>query len=508
MSIDLPGTTAAVARGGSGSRNAVAAQDNIETHRFFIDGQWQRGSTLEPLEDRNPFNGETFALIEQADSADARRAVDAAHRAAAGWARLTVAERTGYMMRAIPAIEKRIPMLREILVCESGSSIPKAMFEIGYGIELLQSAAADIRYIFGETLPQTQPGQFGMTIRQPLGVIAGISPFNAPFLLAFKKVVLALAAGNTFVLKPSEETPLIALKIAEIFEDAGLPDGVLNVIPGPAEAIADVFFTDPRVRMVTFTGSTRVGNALAVRAAENMKRITLELGGKNPLIVLADADVDYAVRAACFGIFFHQGQVCMANSRILIADEIYDEFCHKLVARAREYRSGDPAHEGVIIGPLIRPSQCASIDLQITDAKAKGATILEGGVHDGRTYQPTIVAGVTEEMSLYQEETFGPVVSLIRIKDADDALRVANSTSYGLSSAVITNNLQQAMDLALRLEAGMVHINDSTVSDEPHVPFGGIKDSGMGREGGRYSMAEMTELKWITIQLGERQFPL
>lgn len=491
-----------------GSLIAHTDQDNIAHHGLFIDGEWCRGSSLEPIEDINPADGETIALIEQADRSDAQRAVDAAARAAPGWAGITVAERTGYLLGAVATLQQNMDELRDILVTESGSSVPKAMFELMYGIELLQSAAADARYIFGETLPQTMPNQLGMTIRQPLGVIAGISPFNAPFLLAFKKVVLALAAGNTFVLKPSEQTPLIGLKIAEIFDRAGLPKGVLNIIPGPSSEIGDVMFEDPRVRMITFTGSTKVGKMLAVRAAENLKKITLELGGKNPLIVLDDADLDYAVKAACFGIFFHQGQVCMANSRLLVADAIYDEFAAKLVAQAEKYMSGDPRENGVIVGPLIKPSQCEFIDGQIENARKHGAKILTGGSHDGRTYQPTIIAEVTPEMTIFEEETFGPVVALIRVRDADHALEVANSSDYGLSSAVITNDLQAAMKLALGLEAGMVHINDCTVADEPHVPFGGLKDSGMGREGGRYSMEEMTELKWITIQMGQREFPL
>jgi aldehyde dehydrogenase (NAD+) len=371
----------------------------------------------------------------------------------------------------------------------------------------LRSAAADARYIFGDTLPHTMTGQIGMAIRQPLGVIAGIAPFNAPFLLAMKKVALALAAGNTFVLKPSEETPVTGLKIAEIFHEAKLPAGVLNVVPGPASEVGDVLLSDPRVRMVTFTGSTNVGKKIAVEAAKHLKKYTLEMGGKNPLIVLRDADVDYAVRAACFGIFFHQGQVCMANSRLIVEEAVYDEFCAKVAARAKTYKVGDPHDPHTVIGPLIRRSQCGFIDGQIEDAVAKGAKVLTGGTHQDNFYQPTIVAGVTAGMRIYSEESFGPITSIIKCKSAEEGLTIANDTSYGLAAGVITNDLQKAMDLALRLDTGMVHINDTTVSDEPHVPFGGIKNSGFGREGGRYSMEEMTELKWITVQLGQRQFP-
>jgi acyl-CoA reductase-like NAD-dependent aldehyde dehydrogenase len=352
-------------------------------------------------------------------------------------------------------------------------------------------------------------GQMGMTIRQPLGVIAGIAPFNAPFLLAMKKVALALAAGNCFVLKPSEETPVTGLKIAELFHEAKLPAGVLNVIPGPAQDVGEVLLSDNRVKMITFTGSTNVGKKPAVEAAKNLKKSTLEMGGNPPLLVLvlADADIDYAVRAACFGIFFHQGQVCMANSRLIVDERIYDEFCEKMAARAKTYKVGDPHDPQTVIGPLIRRSQCAFIDGQVQDAVSKGAQVLTGGTHQDNFYQPTVIAGVSATMRIYSEESFGPITSVIKCKGAEEALAIANDTSYGLAAGVITNDLQKAMDLALRLETGMVHINDTTVADEPHVPFGGVKNSGMGRGGGRYSMEEMTELKWVTIQLGQRQFP-
>jgi acyl-CoA reductase-like NAD-dependent aldehyde dehydrogenase len=271
--------------------------------------------------------------------------------------------------------------------------------------------------------------------------------------------------------------------------------------------MGEVLLTDPRVRMITFTGSTKVGKQIAVEAAKNLKKFTLEMGGKNPLLVLRDADVDYAVRAGCFGIFFHQGQVCMANSRIIVEEPLYDEFCEKFALRAKTYKVGDPHDPHTVVGPLIRRSQCAFIDAQVHEAVGKGAKLLTGGTHQDSYYQPTVIADVTAEMRIYAEESFGPITSIIRAQNAEDALSIANDTSYGLAAGVITNDLQKAMDLAQRLEVGMVHINDTTVADECHVPFGGIENSGFGREGGRYSMEEMTELKWVTIQLGQRQFP-
>jgi vanillin dehydrogenase len=485
----------------------VQTSEPVKTYSLFIDGKWSGAADGAVADDFNPATGALFARVAQAGRVDALRAVEAAYKARESWARLIVSERAAILLRAAEILATRVDEFREVLIDESGSTFGKSMFEVFYCIDLLRSAAGDARHIFGETLPHSMNGQVGMTVRQPLGVIGGIAPFNAPFLLAMKKVVLALAAGNCFVLKPSEETPVTGIKIAELFEAAGLPPGVLNVVPGPARDVASVLLSDPRVRMITFTGSTQVGKLIAVEAAKHLKKVTLEMGGKNPLIVLRDADVDYAVRAGCFGIYFHQGQVCMANSRIIVEAPVFDEFCEKFAARAKTYKVGDPHDPQTVIGPLIRRTQCAFIDEHVKDAVAKGARVLAGGTHQDNFYQPTVVADVTSEMRIYSEESFGPITAIIKAGSSEEALAIANDTSYGLSAGVITNDLQKAMDLALRLESGMVHINDTTVSDEPHVPFGGIKNSGVGREGGRYSMEEMTELKWITVQLGQRQFP-
>jgi aldehyde dehydrogenase (NAD+) len=486
---------------------AVQPTAEVRSYSLYIDGKWTPAADGAVADDFNPATGALFARVAQASRADAVRAVEAAYRARESWGRVIASERAGILLRAADILAGKVDDIRDVLIEESGSTFGKSMFEVMYCIDLLRSAAGDVRHIFGETLPHSAPGQIGMTVRQPLGVIAGIAPFNAPFLLAMKKVVLALAAGNCFVLKPSEETPVTGIKIAEIFHEAKLPPGVLNVVPGPAKEVGDVLLTDPRIRMITFTGSTKVGKLIAVEAAKNLKKFTLEMGGKNPLIVLRDADVDYAVKAGCFGIYFHQGQVCMANSRIIVEAPVYDEFCEKFAARTKTYKVGDPRDPHTVIGPLIRRSQCAFIDEHVADASSKGAKVLTGGTHQDNFYQPTVIADVTPEMRIYSEESFGPITSIIKVNSAEEALAVANDTSYGLSAGVITNDLQKAMDLALRLESGMVHINDTTVTDEPHVPFGGVKNSGFGREGGNYSMEEMTELKWITIQLGQRQFP-
>ena len=474
---------------------------------LYIDGQWRQGSEGAWVEDINPATGLAFARIAQASAADVEDAIAAAHRARTGWAAMLAGEREALLLKMADVIASRADEIRDLIIQENGSVFIKAPWEVGYAVECLRVAAGLARHVGGDTFPATNTGLLSMTIRQPLGVIAGIAPFNSPFLLTMKKVAFALAAGNTFVLKPSELTPLSGLIMAECFEQAGVPPGVFNVIPGPAEIVGTKLVADPRVRMVTFTGSGRVGRLLAAQAGAQMKRFTLEMGGKNPLVVLADADLTYAVDSAAFGIFFHQGQVCMANSKVIVEAPLMAKFAEAFTAKAKTIKVGDPRDPTTVVGPLIRPQQCVFIAGQIAEAVAKGATVLTGGTYEGAFFQPTVLAGVTPEMSIYHEESFGPVTSLIEARDSEHALEIANDTAYGLSSAIVTNDLQKAFDFALRSEAGMVHINDTTIADEPHIAFGGVKGSGVGREGGRASIEEMTELKWITVQLGKRAYP-
>lgn len=479
----------------------------MKEYKLFIDGEWVASSTGTLLDDMNPATGEVFGRVHQASADDLERAIAAAYRAREGWGNTLAKERETILLKAADILEQRIPEIANVLMDEAGSVFGKAMFEASFVVNLLRSAAGECRRIVGETIPSDSPGVFSMSVRRPLGVIAGIAPFNFPFLLATKKVALALAAGNTFVLKPATYTPVTALKIAEIFEAAGLPKGVLNVVPVQGSVLGNTFVADPRIRMITFTGSTEVGMQLAAEAGKHLKRITLELGGKSPLIVLKDADLDYAVNAAAFGIFLHQGQVCMANSRLIVEAPLFDAFCDKLVTKVHSYQVGDPHDPHSVIGPMIDRKQCGVLDRHVQDAVAKGAKLLSGGKSDGAFYQPTILGGVTPDMVVFREESFGPAVSVIRAADSEDALRLANDSCFGLSAALITNDLQKAFDLSLRIESGMVHVNDCSIMDEPHVPFGGVKLSGFGREGGHYSMDEMTELKWITVQMGQRQFP-
>jgi acyl-CoA reductase-like NAD-dependent aldehyde dehydrogenase len=455
----------------------------------------------------NPANQKAFARIFMAQEQHMRAAIDAADAAKASWAATPAAAREKILHKAADELEAATAEMVDLLIDEGGSTFGKAHFEIPFAANMVRSIAGEARRIHGDVFPSDVPGLISMAIRRPLGVVAGISPFNFPVVLSLKKVAFALAAGNTFVLKPSEETSLVGLKLAEIFERAGVPAGVFNVVPGDGPTLARVLFDDPRVKLISFTGSTAVGRLIATECAKRGKRVVLEMGGKSPLVVLKDADLDYAVDTACFGIFIHQGQICMAGSRIIVEAPIYEPFLKLFAAKARTLKVGDPRDPHTVIGPLIRSSQCPMIDRKVKEAVAGGARLLTGGTYHGNFYDPTVLADVTPNMAAFRDELFGPVAAVSKADDADHALALANNSVYGLSSAVLTNNLQIAMRFALELDAGMVHLNGPTIHDEATVPFGGVKDSGSGREGGRWSIEEMTEVKWVTIQMGRRPYP-
>jgi len=455
----------------------------------------------------NPANQRVFAKVSMAQEQHMRAAIDAADAAKASWGATLAAERERILHRVADELEAATAETAELLIAESGSTFGKAHFEIPFAANIVRSIAGEARRIHGDVFPADVPGLISMAIRRPLGVVAGISPFNFPVVLSLKKAAFALAAGNTFVLKPAEETALLGLKLAEVFERAGTPAGVFNVVPGDGASLARVLFDDPRVKLISFTGSTAVGRSIAVECARRGKRVVLEMGGKSPLVVLKDADMGYAVDTACFGIFIHQGQICMAGSRIIVEAPIYEAFLERFSAKARTLKVGDPRDPHTVIGPLVRTSQCSAIDRKVKEAVAGGARLLTGGKYEGNFYHPTVLADVTPAMAAFRDELFGPVAAVARADDADHALALANNSAYGLSSAVLTNDLQLAMRFALELEAGMVHVNGPTIHDEATVPFGGVKDSGSGREGGRWSIEEMTEVKWLTIQVGRHPYP-
>lgn len=477
------------------------ASAGVARHDLWIGGRSVPAHSGRYFDDRNPEDDSVLARIAEGGVEDVDAAVRAADAAFATYGRTLAAEREAWLSRAAGIMEDRRQELVELLIDEVGSPIGKAEFEVQYAIGCLRAAAGAARRVTGQTLPADVPGRFSLSVRQPLGVIAAISPFNVPLLKNAKLTATPLATGNTVVLLTSEEAPRIAHALADIYREAGLPAGAVNVVTGFGEQIGDALTTHPLVRAVMFTGSSRVGRHIATLCGERMRRVILELGGKSPLIVLADADLDQAVEAAAFSVFFFQGQACMAASRIYVERQVFDAFCTKLKARAEATAMGDLRDPQTWIGPIISGRQRDRVRRHVEDAVAKGARVLTGGTWQGNRCRPTVLLGVQEGMTVCREETFGPVTSVYPVDSAADALRLAKDTVYGLSAAIHTRDINKALPMALAMNSGMVHINAPTIHDEPHVPFGGTGDSGFGREGTDIDIDTLTEWKWITVQL-------
>jgi aldehyde dehydrogenase (NAD+) len=384
------------------------------------------------------------------------------------------------------------------------------MFETGYTPGIYRAAAAVCYQPLGEVMPSAY-GKLSLVVREPLGVVATISPWNAPLLLSSRGIAVALAVGNTVVLKPSEETPVAGgVILAQAFEEAGLPKGVLNVVSCSREHVTEVgaeLLENPAVRAVSFTGSTAVGKQIGAKAGGLLKRACLELGGKDALLVLDDADMERALSAASFGSFMHQGQICMSVEKIVLHEKIAAEFTERFVEHVRGLKMGDPHEPGNIIGPIINQKQLDKIRDQVDDAVAKGAKVLVGGKHKGLFFEPTILTNITRDMKVMREETFGPIAPVVTVGSVDEAIEVANDTEYGLSAGIMTRNEERGLAVARRLNTGMAHINDSSVNDEPHVPFGGVRASGLGRHGGKAGIDQFTEMRWITLERGGRHYP-
>lgn len=467
---------------------------------------WIGGSRIPPTSgkyfiDRNPEDDSPYARVAEGSADDIDRAVQNAHAAFATYSKTLACEREAWLCRAAALVEKYRDDFIDILIKEVGSPIGKAEFEVRYAANCLRAAGGVARRIAGQTIPSDMPGRFAMTVREPLGVIASITPFNVPLLKNAKLSSSPLATGNTVVMLASEEAPMVANRLAEIYHEAGLPAGALNVVTGFGADIGDVLTTHSLVKAVMFTGSSRVGKHIGGLCGSLMRRVVLELGGKSPLVILADADLDAAVEAATFGQFFFQGQACMASSRIYVERSIEAEFCRRFKARAESLSMGDLRDPNTWVGPIISERQRQRVRTHIEDARAKGATILTGGEWIGNRCLPTILTGVSENMTVCREETFGPVTSVYPVADLDEAIARANDTSYGLSSAIFTRDISKAFRFMQEVRAGMVHINAPTINDEPHVPFGGSGDSGFGREGTDIDVDTLTEWKWVTIQL-------
>lgn len=447
----------------------------------YINGEYLETDDQKIIDSINPYNNEVLAKVRLASKANIKTALESAEKAQKEWGKTLAKEREDVLLKAADIAQRRRPELAKALIDEEGNVFGKAMYEVDYIISTFRIAAGQTRQIRGETMSAEDANRISMTYRVPLGVVVGIGPFNAPLLLNSKKLAPAIAAGNSFILKPSPYTPIIALLFAEIFHEAGLPKGVLSVIPTADEDLGDILFSDPRTQLITFTGSAKVGNKLQALAGKFQKPFVPELGGKSPLVILKDADLDYAVRSAAFGIFFNQSQVCMANSRIIVEDPIFDKFCEAFVEHVKTIKVGDPNEEDTAVGPLISKDALKTIEKHIDDAVDKGAKLLIGGHKKDQLWNPSVLTEVTSDMLVSDDETFAPLVSVYRAKDYEDAVTLSNDTYYGLSSGIITNDLQKAFDFSLRIEAGSVHINDNSFDDDPNAPFGGFKGSGHGK---------------------------
>ena len=476
----------------------------------YINGQWAApgGRTFA---DHNPYNGEVVAEVAAGGRAEAEAAIAAAHAAFPGWAATPPSERQRLFLKAADIVERRRQDIVQVMAVEAGTGGAFAGYQVKLVADQLRHASGWGFKPIGDVIPSDVPGRLALAVRKPLGVVAGFSPWNGAFTLAWRTVLLPMVFGNTVVLKPSEEAPLSAgLLVAEIMDEAGFPPGSINVVthaPGEAAAVADAFFDSPHVRSINFTGSSAVGRMLAARAGQALKRIVLELGGYNPMLILRDADMAGAVDTTAFSAFFHQGQICMNARKVLIERPIHDEFVDRLAAKVRTFKSGDPTVPGTVIGPLINDRALHSVQERVQDAVARGAQLVTGGQAEGRVYAPTILTGVPDAAPITREETFGPVLIVEAVDSPEEALAKATDTRYGLCASILTSDQDRGLDLAQRFDCGMVHINGPTMASEPSLPNGGVKESGWGRSG-PYAVEDFTEIRLTTLTRGRGRYPI
>ncbi|MCX4724819.1 aldehyde dehydrogenase family protein [Streptomyces sp. NBC_00963] len=474
----------------------------------YIDGEWKPGSGSWDIIDFNPYDGTKLASVTVATAAEVDQAYRAAERAQQTWAETNPYTRRTVFERTLRIIEEREDEIADAIVTELGGTRLKAAFELHLTKEFLREAVQLALRPEGRILASPVDGKENRVYRVPVGVVGVISPFNFPFLLSMKSVAPALALGNAVVLKPHQNTPVCGgTLVAKVFEEAGLPAGLLNVVVTDIAEIGDALLTHPVPKVISFTGSDKVGQHVATVCAAHFKHAILELGGNSALIVLDDADIDYAVDAAVFSRYVHQGQVCMAANRILLDRSVEQEFTEKFVAKVRTLRTGDPADPATHIGPLINASQAEAVTSVVEQAVAAGATALVQGRADGSLVSPSVLTGLAPDSPALQQEIFGPVALLVPFDGEDEAVRIANDTPYGLSGAVHTGDVERGVRLARRVRTGMIHINDGTVHDEPIVPFGGEKRSGLGRLNGESMVDVFTTQQWISIQHGRSRFP-
>ncbi|MEU5364627.1 aldehyde dehydrogenase family protein [Streptomyces sp. NPDC005925] len=476
--------------------------------RQYIDGEWRTGTGSWDIIDFNPYDNEKLASITIATVDEVDEAYRAAARAQKKWAKTNPYARRAVLDKALQLIDEREQDICEVLVSELGSAVGKAHFEVQSAKEFVREASQVALRPECRIVPSTTDGKENRVYRVPVGVVGVISPFNVPFLLALKAVAPALALGNAVVLKPHQNTPIAGgTLLAKIFEDAGLPAGLLNVVVSDIAEIGDAFIEHPVPKVITFTGSERIGRHIATVCGRNFKRTVLEMGGNSALVVLDDADVDYAVDAAVFSRYMHQGQVCMAANRVLVDRSVLDEFTDKFVARVKNLKSGDPRDPQTVIGPVINSSEADAVSGVVEQAVAEGATALLHGATTDNLVEPSVLTGVPADSRLLQDQVFGPVVFLVPFDGEEEAIRIVNDTRYGLSGAVHTGDIERGVRFAQQIDTGMFHVNDSTVQDDPLVPFGGEKHSGVGRINGEATLEAFTTLKWISVQHGRSVFP-
>ena len=472
--------------------------------RLFSSG-WPEASESQPV--LNPATGNTLFQLGYASPLNVTDAARQARAAQRDWVQRPRKEREAVFRKAADLFESHAADVTPLLIEESGSIGPKIGVEVEMAAGICRDAAAMINQPRGLMLPADH-GRISIARRVPHGVVGVISPFNFPLILSIRAVAPALAAGNTVVLKPDVRTPILGgFLIARIFEEAGLPPDCLHVLPGGA-AVGEAICMDPNIAMVSFTGSTNVGRRVGELAGKHLKKVTLELGGKNSLIILDDADVDIAASNAAWGCYLHQGQICMTTGLVFVHDAVYDLFLKALVEKAKHLPVGDPASGTVALGPIIDGKQVARIHSIVSDTIAAGATLEAGGTHEGPFYRPTVLTGVTPGMRSFDEEVFGPVASVIRFKDDEELIALAGRTEYGLTLGVITKDISRGLALAERIPTGIVHINDQTVGDDPTIPFGGRGASGNGgRHGGPANWEEFTQWQWLTIDAAAHAYP-
>lgn len=477
---------------------------------MLIQGQSSQAASGATFVRRNPLDGQTATEAPAAKADDARRAVDAAQAAFGAWSALGPTERRAYLVKAADELDARGEAFAKAMADETGASGLWAGFNVHLAANMLREAAALTTQIAGELIPSDVPGSLAMAVRQPAGVVLGIAPWNAPVILGTRAVAVPLACGNTVVLKGSELCPATHGLIIESLQAAGLPPGVVNYVtnaPEDAGEVVAALVSHPAVRRVNFTGSTKVGRIIAGLCAQHLKPSILELGGKAPLLVLDDADLDVAVSGTAFGAFANSGQICMSTERIIVDASIADAFVAKLKAKAESLPLGDPRKGPVVLGSVVDMATVERCNALIDDALAKGAVLVCGGKADSTLMPATLLDHVTPEMHIYTEESFAPVKPIVRVQNEEEAIQHANNNAFGLSSAVFTQDIARGWRVARRIESGICHVNGPTVHDEAQMPFGGVKDSGWGRFGGKAGIEAFSELRWITMQTEPRHYP-